>query len=1005
MNHLEPADAEESSRLGRLRSLGVLDSAPEALFDQSTRLAAELCQMPIALISLIDADRQWFKSNVGLHGTSETLRDVAFCAEACRSDALLEVEDASRDARFASNPLVTGDPGIRFYAGAPIRMPLGERVGALCVIDRVPRQLTNFQRTALVGLSQMVASALLERERRLKLIDDLARTEASYRSIVEGQSELISLAAPDGTLTYVNAAYARFFGLAPEAMVGRSLLAFVEAHDRDAVAAHLRRVADLGVVASDANRMVSADGQARWVAWTNRTVGSQDGPGRSIHSVGRDITEQRLAEQALAQTESRNRMLYESTPAMLHSIDTTGRLLNVSNTWLETLGYERHEVVGRPSVEFLSAESQHRARIEVLPGFFATGRCDNVAYQMIRKDGSAIDVQMNAVLERDAQGKPVRSLAVMQDVTERNRTAASLDETTRMLQLVLDNLPARISYWDTDRRNRFGNQTFLTGFGVTQDHIVGRHVRDVLGPDWYGQIEGPIERGFAGHASELEAPFRTPDGSHRDMDLHFTPDLQGGQIRGLFLFALDVTARRQAERELADRERRFKLLIDGVRDYAIYMLDAQGRVATWNAGAENSKGYAAEQVIGQHYRMFFSPDEAASGRPEQQLAQAEREGRFEGEGWRLRADGTRYWAGVLMSPLHDERGTLVGFAKIARDLTEQTRQKVMLDRAVELAPCAMLMVDASGTIVMVNAETESTFGYARSELLGQPLEMLIPARWRGHHPSLREGFLANASVRKMGAGRELRALRRNGQEFPVEIGLSPIESSNGTSTLAAIFDMTERRRQQAAIEQALAEKETLLKEVYHRVKNNLQVVQSLLSLQSQTLPEGTARGAIDDSAQRVRAMALVHEKLYQSGNLAAVSLPGYVKDLMAQIAEAHGTDRRKVKLHAEIVDVQTGLDTAVPFGLLLTELITNCLKHAFPGGAGGDVRISLTRQPDGDLLTIADNGIGFADGFETAMQTQSMGLQLADGLARQLGGQLQARTEGGAVMCALLSRL
>jgi PAS domain S-box-containing protein len=1005
MTIFDLADTDESSRLDRLRSLAVLDSAPEAIFDQSTRLAADLCHMPIALISLVDANRQWFKSNIGLQGTSETLRDVAFCSEACRSDALLEVVDASRDPRFSANPLVTGEPGIRFYAGAPIVMPQGERVGALCVIDRMPRQLNDAQRSALTGLSHMVASALLERERRLALIGDLARAEANYRTIVEGQSELISLANLEGTLTFVNIAYSRFFGQRPEDMVGRSLLDFVEAHDRDAVMTHLRRVSELGIVASDANRMVSARGEVRWVAWTNRLVRSQDGFGRAIHSVGRDITEQRLAEQALAQTEARNRMLYESTPAMLHSIDPTGRLLNVSDAWLQTLGYERQEVVGRPSVDFLTPESQHRARSEVLPAFFATGRCDNVAYQMVRRDGSAIDVQMNAVLERDGDGKPVRSLAVMQDVTERNATAASLDETTRMLQLVLDNLPARISYWDSERRNRFANRTFLAGFEVTQQAIAGKHAKDVLGAEWYGRIQGPIDRGLAGQAGRLEASFLAADGKRRDIDLHFTPDLRDGQVRGLFVFALDVTARREAERELAERERRFKLLIDGVRDYAIYMLDAQGRVATWNAGAEHTKGYRADEVIGRHFRMFFTPEDAAANKPEQQLAQAVREGRFEVEAWRLRADGSRFWAGVLMSPIHDDSGALIGFAKITRDLTEQTRQKVLLDRAIELAPCAMLMVNAAGTIVMVNAETESTFGYARSELLGQPLEKLIPTRWRDHHPRLREGFLANASVRTMGAGRELRALRGNGQEFPVEIGLSPIESSDGTSTLAAIFDMTDRRRQQAAIEQALAEKDTLLKEVYHRVKNNLQVVQSLLSLQSQTLPDGVARGAIDDSVQRVRAMALVHEKLYQSGNLAAVSLPSYIIDLMEQIAEAHGTDRRRVKLHAEIVDVQTGLDNAVPFGLLLTELITNCLKHAFPHGRGGDVRVSLVRQAEGDLLTVADNGVGFAEGFESSAQTSSMGLQLADGLARQLGGELQARTESGAVMSALLARL
>ncbi|GCL65516.1 PAS domain S-box protein [Pseudaquabacterium pictum] len=995
----------EAVRLDRLRSLQVLDSEPEVIFDQATRLAADLCLVPFALISLIDKDRQWFKSNIGLSGNSETARVLAFCSETCRSDDLLEIADASKEPRFSTNPMVTGEPHIRFYAGSPIVMPGGERVGTLCVMDRVARQLVEGQRTALTGLSRMVATALLERERRLKLVGDLARTEATYRTIVEGQSELVSLADEVGTLTYVNGAYAEFFGLQPESMVGRNLFEFVAENDRESVASHMRRVLSEGVGESVANRMVCARGEERWVAWTNRVVPAQEGLGRAIHSVGRDVTRQKLTEEALEQSERRTRLLYESTPAMLHSIDPKGRLVNVSDVWLRTLGYERAEVIGRPVVELLTPDSQRRALEEELPGFFRSGSCDNVPYQMVSKDGKVLDVLLSAVLERDADGEPLRSLAVVRDVSELRTTAAQLRESNHVLQLVLDSVPARISYWNAASRNQLANRAFLEGYGVTQAEITGRHAKDVLGADWYQRIQAPIERGLAGHAGHVEVSFVTPNGLRRDVDMHFTPDLREGQVHGLFVFALDVTARREAERGLADREKRFKLLIDGVRDYAIYMLDAEGRIATWSAGAERTKGFRAADVVGKHFRMLFTPEDIAAEKPEQELAEAAIEGRFEAEDWRIRADGRRFWAGITLSAIRNDRGHLVGYAKITRDLTEQMKQKLVLERAVELAPCAMLMVDASGTILMVNAQTESTFGYARDDLLGQPLEKLIPTRWRDQHERLRAGFLAHATVRTMGAGLELRAMRSNGEEFPVEIGLSPIESADGITTLAAIFDITERRRQQALIEQALAEKETLLKEVYHRVKNNLQVVQSLLSLQSQTLPDGAAREAVDDSAQRVRAMALVHEKLYQSGNLSAVSLQVYVKDLVDQIAEALGTDRRKVRLHLDIADVQTGLDNAVPFGLLLTELITNCLKHAFEGRQSGDIWVRLSREADGDHLTVSDNGVGLPTGFNSAAQSTSMGLQLADGLAHQLGGQLRAHTANGAVLSARLSRL
>ncbi|MES2718161.1 MAG: PAS domain S-box protein [Pseudomonadota bacterium] len=996
---------DEAARLACLLSLQVLDSAPEPLFEQVAALAAQLCAMPMALVSLVDAQRQWFKAKVGLPGVDQTPRDLAFCAHAILGDGLMEVPDAALDPRFADNPLVTGGPRIRFYAGAPIVMPQGERLGTVCVIDQQPRQLGPLQRDALLGLARLVATALAERRQRLALRSALDASEASYQAIVEGQSELVSLASLDGTLRYVNRAYARFFGQTPAQLQGLPLTDLVEAADRAAVVAHLQRVASASAPVRGVNRMVSADGRERWVDWTNRLLPAQGGSPAVIHSVGRDITEQRQAEQRLELAEARQRLLYESTPAMLHSIDAQGRLLHVSDSWLQHLGHARAEVIGRPASDFLTPDAAHAAQDMALPELWRTGRCTEVPHQMRRHDGTVIDVLLSAVLERDAQGLPVRSLAVLQDVTERNRATASLRETSHMLQLVLDSLPARISYWDVRSHNRFANKAFLDWYAQDQAAIVDRHASAVLGTATYNRILAPITAGLAGQPGQLELVVAQPDGSRVTTDMRFIPDLRDGQVHGLFVFALDISAQRQAERDLADRENRLSLLVDGVRDYAIYMLDPQGRVATWNAGAQRSKGYSADQVLGRPYAMFFSPEDVAQDRPGLALAAAARDGRYESEGWRVRSDGSRYWAGVLLSAIRDEQQGLVGFAKITHDLTGQRQQRTFLLRVVELAPCAMLMADAQGRIVMVNALTEHTFGYSRDELLGQPVEMLVPARWRGAHAGVRQGFLAGSSARAMGAGREVCALHRNGHAFPVEIGLSAIETAEGLGTLAAVFDISERQRQQATTERALAEKETLLKEVYHRVKNNLQVVQSLLSLQHHALPAGVARDALHDSVQRVRAMAMVHEKLYQSGDLAAIRLPAYTRELMAQIAEAHGVDRSHLQLQAEIADIETGLDNAIPYGLLLTELLTNCFKHAFPDGQAGVVWVRLARHEGGALLTVQDNGVGFEAARQQPGQAGSLGLKLAEGLARQLGGQLHTHQADGTTSSALLTRL
>ncbi len=221
---------------------------------------------------------------------------------------------------------------------------------------------------------------------------------------------------------------------------------------------------------------------------------------------------------------------------------------------------------------------------------------------------------------------------------------------------------------------------------------------------------------------------------------------------------------------------------------------------------------------------------------------------------------------------------------------------------------------------------------------------------------------------------------------------------------SASADVTERQQQQRRLELALAERETLLREVYHRVKNNLQVVQSLLTLQRRALPPGPAQAALDDSVQRIRAMALVHEKLYQTGTLSAVALDGYTADLLQQIGEAAGATGRGISLRAEVAPVQAALDLAVPFGLLVAELVGNSLKHGFPAGRRGSVRVQLQRVGVHLRLQVADSGVSLPADFDL-QRSLSMGLQLAATLAVQLGGRLQTHDDGGAVFSSDLPRL
>ena len=205
------------------------------------------------------------------------------------------------------------------------------------------------------------------------------------------------------------------------------------------------------------------------------------------------------------------------------------------------------------------------------------------------------------------------------------------------------------------------------------------------------------------------------------------------------------------------------------------------------------------------------------------------------------------------------------------------------------------------------------------------------------------------------------------------------------------------RQKEQAISAALQEKDTLLRELYHRVKNNLQVISSLFSLQLRTLPDGEARLALQESADRVRAMALVHEKLYQSKNLSSIALDDYIGDLCHQLGNAAGAAERGIALEASAQPVEVGLQVAVPLGLVLNELLANSLRHGFPEGRRGHIAVHLACGADRALsLTVTDDGVGLPPGMNIAA-SRTLGLKLVQALASQLDGSFSLESRDGTV--------
>jgi PAS domain S-box-containing protein len=458
------------------------------------------------------------------------------------------------------------------------------------------------------------------------------------------------------------------------------------------------------------------------------------------------------------------------------------------------------------------------------------------------------------------------------------------------------------------------------------------------------------------------------------------------------------------------------------------MVDRLGKIVLLNSQAATIFGYARHELLGRPMEMLMP--ERFRGRHAllRETFSHTPQTRQLGTGrdlWGLRKDGAELPVEIGLHPIRTTDGDFILGSIV--DLTMRKRAVDDLRVAIEGAPTGLIMVDPHGKITLVSSPIEQLFGYTRGQLAGELVEVLLPARFRTEHARYRAGFLRAPEFRPMGIGRELYGLHRDGREIPIEIGLSPLHAENGNFVLAAIVDITERKRAEQALREseerlqslvaqlstvnadledrvrsrtvqlttALKEREVLLQEVHHRVKNNLQVISSLINMQIRRLEDGASRSALEECKTRVEAIGLIHEKLYQSRDYARVPFSDYAGSLVSNILHATGVSPSSITLDMDIEHVSLSVDKAIPCGLILNELITNALKHAFPGERQGRIRVEFRRATAREImLSVSDDGVGMTRDIPTG-SSSSLGMQLVVTLVEQLDGQLDVVQRDG----------
>ena len=672
--------------------MAACSTGPAPLLDQLTRAAAATCDVPVAMVSLVDEHRLWFASSIGLNGLSELPRAVSFCAHTLLGDDLMEVHDASLDVRFADNPLVTGANGVRFYAGAPVILSDGFSLGALCVVDHAPKQLTDRQRTVLRHLAGAVAAALESAERVAQstavIEETTARIDDLYRST---PAPLFSMSM-DGRLLVVSDTFLTETGYTRDELLGRPVFDLLTPESRaSAQGAGMQRFLSAGRTQHHEYQLVRKDGVVIDVLVSQVLV--RDAVGRPLRSMGvfENITSRRRAEEALQAERARMARILEGTDAGTWELNVKTGETRYNERWAAIIGFTLAEL--GPTNRRTWLERIHPADVPlVLADARAHYAGESDSYhnecRIRHRDGSYVWVRdRGRVSERSADGTALWMHGTHEDINVRKRAEAALEDSQKFLERV--GSVAGVGGWEIDVATRalsWSRQTALLHDIDAGYHPTLEEALRFFAPEVRAEIEAAI-KGSIDHGTpfDLELPFVSAKGRAFWARLVGSIEYAHGEPVRLVGALQDVSRQKQMECDLARSRELLEVTLDSIGD-AIVTTNNDGIVQWLNPVAERMTGWEKGEAVGRPLTQVVElvddatrqpiPDAVASCLGALEVASLGHQVTL------VSQSGAEFGVAGSASPIREAGGQVHGAVLVVRDVTEQRRhQREMSHRA------------------------------------------------------------------------------------------------------------------------------------------------------------------------------------------------------------------------------------------------------------------------------------------------------------------------------------
>lgn len=708
----------------------------------------------------------------------------------------------------------------------------------------------------------------------------------------------------------------------------------------------------------------------------------------------------------LKTSEEKYRTLAENAHDMIYIIDMEDKIEYVNNYAASLLELKPNQLIGKPRDIFFPMKISEKQRKEL------DRTLENGVPVRIESQISFPKCQMwldsRLIPLNDKNGEPYAVMGISRDITHRKLMEDALKESEEKYRKMVENI--------NDVIFTVNNDGFITYISPTIEKITQYKQKELMGKN-LSYFVHPADLDLLLHnlydedvnSERTFQEFRVIDKNSKVKYLRTSGQniLKKGKVIGITGVFSDITKSKKMEEAIKDSEQRLKSILYG-SPLPAFVIDKNHKVLYWNMALEKFSGISEDELIGtdEHYRAFYSEKRPCMADilvdndintitemyPHHNSSKAI-EGAIQSTDFFPELGDEGKWLHFTSAAIKDSQGNIVGAVETLEDVTERIKADESLKESeerfrsvVESSTDAILITDKKMRIVSWNKGAENIFGYTADEIIGKSLITIVV-----YEPG--EERLSDEDITILEKPLEMDGLKKNGNRLPIEILINSWNMDGEKFYTSFIRDITRRKIVEGKIKSSLNEKEVLLKEIHHRVKNNMQIISSLISLQTDYADNEDTIKMFQDSKNRIRSMALIHEKLYQSEDISLIDFSEYIESLAGRLLEVYGVGRRiTLKVNAE--DIFLSIDSAIPCGLIINELVSNSIKHAFPDERYGELIIEMTGNNKKYVLTVTDNGVGFPEDIDFR-DTESLGLQIVQTLISQLRGEIDLIANNG----------